>query len=112
MCRRPPAKAPVGCEDGRELAVGFEQALAAPNDAALRGLFRADCHWRDVVALTGTIQTLDGRDAVLSALKQWAAAARPKGFRIAENRTVPRRATRVGTERPGVSRIVPHVRTR
>jgi putative flavoprotein involved in K+ transport len=76
----------------------FEQALAAPNDADLRALFRPDCHWRDVLALTWTIQTLGGRDAVVSALKQWAAGARPKGFRIAENRTPPRRVTRVGTE--------------
>jgi len=54
----------------------FEQALPAPNDADLRALFRPDCHWRDVLALTWTIQTLGGRDAVVSALKQWAAGAR------------------------------------
>src|SRR5690349_3874129 len=76
----------------------FEQALAAPNDASLRALFRPDCHWRDVLALTWTIHTLGGRDTVVSALKQWAARARPKGFRIAENRTPPRRITRVGTD--------------
>src|SRR5947208_5584393 len=75
----------------------FEQALAAPNDAGSRALFPPDCHWRDVLALTWTIQTLGGRDAVVSALKQWAARARPKGFRIAENRTPPRRVTRGGT---------------
>ena len=63
----------------------FEQALAAPNDAGLRALFPPDCHWRDVLALTWTIQTLGGRDVVVSALKQWAARARPKGFRIAAN---------------------------
>lgn len=76
----------------------FEQALRASRDAGLRALFRLDCHWRDVLALTWTIQTLGGRDAVVSALKQWTARARPKGFRIAENRTPPRRVTRVGTE--------------
>ncbi len=74
------------------------KALAAPNDAGLRALFPPDCHWRDVLALTWTIQTLSGRDAVVSALKQWAARAGPKGFRIAENRTPPRRVTRGGTE--------------
>ena len=76
----------------------FEQALAAPGDAALRALFLPDCHWRDVLALTWTIHTLDGRDAVVGALAQCAARARPKGFRIAENRTPPRRVTRAGTE--------------
>ena len=76
----------------------LEPALAAPTDAGLRALFSADCHWRDVLALTGTIQTLGGRDAVVSALRQWAARARPKAFRIAEHRTPPRRVTRIGTE--------------
>jgi len=65
----------------RELARRFEQALATPNDAGLRALFRPDCHWCDVLALTWTIHTLDGRDTVVSALKPWAARARPKGFR-------------------------------
>jgi putative flavoprotein involved in K+ transport len=61
----------------------FEQALPAPNDADLRALFRPDCHWRDVLALTWTIQTLGGRDAVVSALKQWAAGARHRRRRPA-----------------------------
>jgi len=76
----------------------FEQALASPGGADLRTLFLPDCHWRDVLALNWTIQTLDGRDAVVSALAQCAAHARPKGFRIAENRTPPRLVTRAGTE--------------
>ena len=76
----------------------FEHALATPGDAGWHALFVADCHWRDVLALTWTIQTLRGRDAVGSALERWAARAQPKGFRVAENRTPPRRVTRVGTE--------------
>jgi hypothetical protein len=76
----------------------FEAALAAPGDAALRPLFRPDCHWRDVLALTWTIQTLDGRDAVLGALKAQAGPVRPKAFRIDPARTPPRRVTRAGTE--------------
>jgi hypothetical protein len=76
----------------------FEQALTGPGDVGLRALFAPDCHWRDVLALTWTIQTHGGRDEVVSALKQWAARARPKGFRSAENRTPPRRVTRTGTE--------------
>ena len=76
----------------------FEHALAAPGDADFRTLFLTDCHWRDVLALTWTIQTFDGRDAVVSALEQCAARVRPKDFRIAENRTPPRLVTRAGTE--------------
>src|SRR5262245_39693890 len=76
---------------------GLEQALAASADADLRALLLPDCHWRDVLALTWTIQTLGGRDNVVGALKGCATRARPKGFRIAENRTPPRRVTRAGT---------------
>jgi putative flavoprotein involved in K+ transport len=76
----------------------FERALAAPNDARLRALFRAECHWRDVLGLSWTIQTLNGRDAVVSALKHYTADARPKGFGIAANRTPPRWVTRAGTK--------------
>src|SRR5215813_8770719 len=78
--------------------VDLEQALAALGDAGLRALFLPDCHWRDMLALTWTIQTLGGRDSVVSALKGCAARARPKGFRIAADRTPPRRVTRAGTE--------------
>jgi putative flavoprotein involved in K+ transport len=77
---------------------GLERALAAPADADVRALFLPDCHWRDVLALTWTIQTLGGRDAVATALARRAAIARPKGFRIAEHRTPPRRVSRAGTE--------------
>ena len=40
----------------------FERALTDP--VALGALFRPDCHWRDVLALTWHIRTVDGRDAV------------------------------------------------
>jgi putative flavoprotein involved in K+ transport len=63
----------------------------------LRALFLPDCHWRDVLALTWTIQTLGGRDTVVGALMGCASRARPKAFRIAENRTPPRQVTRAGT---------------
>ena len=76
----------------------FEAALAAPGDADLRALFTFDCHWRDLLALSWTIQTVGGPDAVVRALKGCAARVHPKGFRIAENHTPPRRVTRVGTE--------------
>ncbi|MBM3527587.1 MAG: NAD(P)/FAD-dependent oxidoreductase [Alphaproteobacteria bacterium] len=78
--------------------VDFERALAGTGEAALRALFRPDCHWRDVLALTWAIQTLDGRDAALGALKTAAVRARPQGFRIDPDRTPPRRVTRAGQD--------------
>ena len=40
----------------------FERALAAPDDSLLRTLFHPDSHWRDVLALTWRIRTVDGAD--------------------------------------------------
>ncbi len=41
----------------------FERALAEPDDGLLANLFHADSHWRDVLALTWHIRTVDGADA-------------------------------------------------
>ena len=56
----------------------FERALASP--AELRDLFRPDSHWRDVLALTWHIRTVDGVDAVTGELAAQAGRARPQAF--------------------------------
>jgi hypothetical protein len=43
----------------------FEEALAKPDDGLLKALFYPDSYWRDVLALSWNIQTLNGRDAIL-----------------------------------------------
>ena len=68
----------------------FERALAEPGTAALGALFHPDSHWRDLLALTWTIATVDGRDAIAEALKAQAGRAKPSGFRIDPDRTAPR----------------------
>ena len=75
----------------------FERALAEPDDVPLRTLFHPDSHWRDVLALTWRIGTVNGRDAILRELKTHAGRARPTGFRTDPQRTAPRRVTRAGT---------------
>jgi len=72
----------------------FESALAQREDAALRELFHADSHWRDVLALTWRIQTTSGRDALVAALKE----VRAHAFRVDPDRTAPRSATRAEEE--------------
>ena len=52
----------------------FEEALAKPDNGALKALFHPDSYWRDVLALSWNIQTLNGRDAILKALPRWPAA--------------------------------------
>src|SRR5215468_4646235 len=75
----------------------FESALTKPDDSALKALFHPDSYWRDVLALTWRIETIEGRDAILRELTTHAAQSKPTGFRIAPNRTAPRRVTRAGT---------------
>jgi putative flavoprotein involved in K+ transport len=75
----------------------FEHALAAHDPALLNTLFHADSYWRDVLALSWTIKTLNGRDAILSALPSDARRATPHGFAIDSNRAAPRRVARAGT---------------
>ena len=76
----------------------FESALATPDRARLETLFHADSHWRDVLALTWQIKTVDGSDAILRELPTHAAPARPTGVKLDPRRTAPRKVQRAGTE--------------
>jgi cation diffusion facilitator CzcD-associated flavoprotein CzcO len=76
----------------------FERALAQADDALLKSLFHGESHWRDILALTWRIQTLNTAPAILPALEAHARRARPVGFRIAANRAGPRQVTRAGTD--------------
>jgi cation diffusion facilitator CzcD-associated flavoprotein CzcO len=76
--------------------VQFEAAFTEADDAALRGLFHPDSFWRDVLALSWNIQTINGGDAILKEL-QACAGAGPRSFAIDPARAAPRRVTRAGT---------------
>ncbi|WOH50067.1 NAD(P)/FAD-dependent oxidoreductase [Bradyrhizobium sp. sBnM-33] len=75
----------------------LEEALGKPDDELLKTLFHPDSYWRDVLALSWNIQTLNGRDAILKALPPLARSAAPTGFAIAPDRAVPRKVMRAGT---------------
>ncbi len=77
--------------------VHFERALAAPDDGTLSALFHPDSFWRDVLALSWNLQTINGATGILAELKALARAAAPTGFRIDPDRAPPRRVTRAGT---------------
>jgi len=74
----------------------LENALAARDEAAIAGLFHADSHWRDVLALTWRIGTVSGGPALAAALA--ANRAKPHGFAIDPRRTPPRQVMRAGTQ--------------
>ena len=76
----------------------FERALTGLDVGLLATLFHADSYWRDVLALTWHIGTVDGADAIARELKTHAGRARPTRFVIDPGRTAPRRVTRAGTD--------------
>ena len=76
----------------------FERAIAKPDDHTLDSLFVAGSFWRDVLALSWTLQTINGRDAILATLKAQAGAEKPSGFVIAPGRAAPRKVMRAGTD--------------
>jgi hypothetical protein len=56
----------------------FEDALARPQDRLLDALFHADSYWRDVLALSWNIQTINGAAAIMNELRRHAAGAVPR----------------------------------
>src|SRR6478672_3445779 len=76
----------------------FEEALAKPDDGLLKTLFHPDSYWRDVLALSWNIQTLNGKDAILKALPPLARNTAPSGFAVAPDRAAPRKVMRAGTD--------------
>jgi hypothetical protein len=76
----------------------FETALQAQDATAAAALFLADGLWRDVLAFTWTIQTMSGRPAIETMLRQTLARTKAKDFHIPAHRTPPRWVTRAGTE--------------
>src|SRR6201996_8813231 len=75
----------------------FEGALAKPGAGSLEPLFHPDSYWRDVLALSWNLQTINGAPAILNELRARANDAQPGGFRIEHDRAPPRRVTRAGT---------------
>jgi cation diffusion facilitator CzcD-associated flavoprotein CzcO len=76
----------------------FEDALANGNDGLLKTLFHPDSFWRDVLALSWNIQTINGAAAILKELGALAERAEPTGFAIDPGRRAPRKAVRAGCE--------------
>jgi len=75
----------------------FEEALTKPDDGALKALFHPDSYWRDVLALSWNIQTLNGADDILKALPPLAHKMQPSGFAVDPDRAAPRKVMRAGT---------------
>lgn len=75
---------------------GLELALQQGDSRRLATLFRPDCDWRDIIALTGTIETVSDRPEVTRRLAEAVANSGAHSFAIDPERTPPRDVERAG----------------
>lgn len=61
----------------------FEAALSAGDIDAATALFAPECYWRDLVAFTWNIKTLEGREQVHNMLTACLARVKPQDWRVA-----------------------------
>ena len=92
----------------------FARALTTRNIDAAAGLFRVDGFWRDLVAFSWNIVTVEGPDGVRDMLSQTLDQVRPSGFAVADELSAPSEAGGV-TETwvkfdTGVGRGICHLR--
>ncbi|MDO5632591.1 MAG: NAD(P)/FAD-dependent oxidoreductase [Paracoccus sp. (in: a-proteobacteria)] len=65
----------------------FGAALAAKDAQRAAQMFVSDCYWRDLVAFTWNLRTMEGRDQVADMLNNQLATAQPSGWALDENET-------------------------
>jgi len=76
----------------------FADALEHANSEALEALFQPDSHWRDVLAFTWHLTTVDGAAELAQALVATQSEAQASSFALDPDRTAPRMVKRAGTE--------------
>jgi cation diffusion facilitator CzcD-associated flavoprotein CzcO len=76
----------------------LELAIGMGDSAGLGALFLAESYWRDAVALTWTLRTYCGREAIALALMPAFRTVGAKNFELDRSSTPPRHVTRIGTE--------------
>lgn len=94
--------APV-TEAGTWLAA-FAEALARRDIPAVLSLFADDCYWRDFVAFTWNIKTLEGKDAIAAMLEARLADVAPADWQLGETTAKEDRAEAWFTFRTRVGR--------
>ncbi|MFM8747443.1 MAG: NAD(P)/FAD-dependent oxidoreductase [Aestuariivirga sp.] len=62
----------------------LEAALSRQDATAAARLFGEECYWRDLVALTWNIRTVEGRDGLADMLRATLPRAQPRGFTLTE----------------------------
>ena len=65
-----------------EWLAGLDRALAGSDIAAALALFGDECYWRDLVAFTWNVKTLEGRDEIAAMLRAVLLSVCPAGWRL------------------------------
>ena len=65
----------------------FARALEAGDATAVTGLFVEDCYWRDLLAFTWNIKTMEGHAAIRDMLKATLATTKPTAWQLAGEAT-------------------------
>src|SRR5512133_3167845 len=65
----------------------FDEALTAEDPAAAASLFLEDSYWRDLVAFTWNLKTVEGRDGVEDMLTETLARTAPRDWHTTEPTT-------------------------
>jgi putative flavoprotein involved in K+ transport len=76
----------------------FQTALASQDVARIGALFHLDCHWRDILAFTWQLTSVEGRDDVATRLATEQQRTGAHGFHLPPGRKPPRRVKRLGID--------------
>ncbi len=60
----------------------FSETLAKGDIAATLELFAEDCYWRDIVAFTWNVKTMEGKPAIAAMLEATLAGTKPSGWQV------------------------------
>ena len=66
----------------------FDKALSADSPDQAVELFHDECYWRDLVAFTWNITTLEGTEAVRGMLVEQLSRVKPENWRLDESQTI------------------------
>ena len=78
--------------------IQFEAAIRGGDDGLIDDLFHEESYWRDVLAFTWQIGTVNGRAGILGQMKENIRHVSPKNFTTSHGRTPPRNVNRAGTQ--------------
>lgn len=92
----------IGVRSDAQLVVqwlsDFEAGLEAASEEALHRVLWTEVHWRDLMAFTWTITPHDSLDHAVAEFLTAQPHIRSRNFRLAEQRTAPRRVRRHGVD--------------